>query len=47
MIEYFQTNLWLMWILVGIFFLILELTSGAFSFMPFPPGAAAATPLAL
>ena len=24
MIEYFQTNLWLMWILVGIFFLILE-----------------------
>ena len=47
MIEYFQTNLWLMWILVGIFFLILELTSGDFFFMSFVLGAVAATLVAL
>lgn len=47
MIEYFQTNLWLMWILVGIFFLILELTSGDFFFMSFALGAVAATLVAL
>ena len=45
MIEYFQTNLWLMWILVGIFFLILELTSGDFFFMSFVLGAVAALSL--
>ena len=47
MIEYFQTNLWLIWILVGIFFLILELTSGDFFFMSFVLGAVAATLVAL
>ena len=47
MIEYFQTNLWLMWILAGIFFLILELTSGDFFFMSFVLGAVAATLVAL
>ena len=47
MIEYFQTNLWLLWILIGVIFLILELTSGDFFFMSFTLGAAAATIVAL
>ncbi len=43
MIEYFQANLWLLWILVSVIFLILELTSGDFFFMSFAFGAIAAT----
>ncbi|MDO4511670.1 MAG: NfeD family protein [Bacteroidales bacterium] len=47
MIEYFQTNLWLLWTLVGVIFLILELTSGDFFFMSFTLGAVAAVVMAL
>lgn len=43
MIEYFQTNLWLLWVLATVLFLILELTSGDFFFMSFALGAVAAT----
>ncbi len=43
MIEYFQANLWLLWILASVVFLILELTSGDFFFMSFAFGAVAAT----
>lgn len=47
MIEYFQTNLWLLWVLATVLFLILELTSGDFFFMSFALGAVAATIAAL
>lgn len=39
MIEYFQSNLWQLWTLVGIICLILELTSGDFFIMCFSIGA--------
>ena len=39
MIEYFQNNLWQLWILIGVICLILELTSGDFFIMCFSIGA--------
>ncbi len=39
MIEYFSSNLWQMWVLVGIICLILELTNGDFYIMCFAIGA--------
>lgn len=42
MIEYFQSNMWQLWLLVCIVCLILELTSGDFFIMCFSLGALAA-----
>ncbi len=39
MIEYFQSNLWQFWTLIGVICLILELTSGDFFIMCFSIGA--------
>ena len=41
MIEYFTSNLWLIWIIVSILCLILELSSGDFFLLCFAIGAAA------
>ena len=42
MIEYFQSNMWQLWLLVCLLCLILELTSGDFFIMCFSLGALAA-----
>ena len=41
MIEYFTSNLWLLWIIISIICLILELSSGDFFILCFAIGAAA------
>ncbi len=46
MIEFFTSNLWLMWIIISIICLILELSSGDFFIMCFAIGAAASSLLA-
>ena len=46
MIEYFTSNLWLIWVIVSIVCLILELSSGDFFILCFAIGAAVAAILA-
>lgn len=46
MIEFFTTNLWLLWIIISIVCLILELSSGDFFILCFAIGAAASSLLA-
>ena len=46
MIQYFTSNLWLIWIIVSILCLILELSSGDFFILCFAIGAAVAALLA-
>jgi len=46
MIEYFTSNLWLLWVIISIVCLILELSSGDFFILCFAIGAAAAAILA-
>jgi len=46
MIDYFASNLWLVWIIVSILCLILELSSGDFFILCFAIGAAASAILA-
>ena len=42
MIDYFLNNVWMLWVLITVVFLILELTSGDFMFMCIAIGAVAA-----
>ena len=46
MIEYFTSNLWLLWVIISIVCLILELSSGDFFILCFAIGAAVAAILA-
>lgn len=46
MIEYFTSNLWLIWVIISILCLILELSSGDFFILCFAIGAAVAAILA-
>ena len=47
MVEYFATNLWLLWVIVALSLMVLELSSGDFYFTCFAIGAACAALVSL